>query len=77
MKLIKNIILIGVLILGSGVAYHFLSLKQEGRDFDATEVGVGTRQTVDEVKDVWSVAKEKGDSLWVEVKEGYNKKDSI
>jgi hypothetical protein len=76
-KLFKGILLIGLLILASGVAYHMLRLTQEQKPVTFEETGVGLRNTVDVVDDAWDTAKDKGSDAIDEIGKGYHKKDSV
>lgn len=76
-KLIKNIIIIGFIILISGISYHLLTLRQTGEDIKWQDVGEGGRNTVDKTNEIYDSTKVKIIKVWDEIEKGYGKKDSI
>ena len=76
-KLIKKIILIVALIFATGIGYHYLSLRQEGKQMTWEEVGKATRNTVDKSKEFKDSAEVKGRQIYAEIEDGYEQQDSI
>ena len=76
-KLLRHIIIIGSIILISGISYHLLTLRQTGETIEWQDVGEGGRETVDVTKEIYDSTKVKVFEVWDEIEEGYDKKDSL
>jgi hypothetical protein len=73
-KIIKHIIVVCLVLMTAGISYHLLTVRQDGKEIEWSDVGEGGRNTADDTKEFYDSTKVKVIEVWDEIEEGYDKK---